>query len=177
MTLQNWQIDPSHTEIQFKAKHLMITTVSGTFQEYTAKITTEGEDFSTTYVEFEAQISSIQTHNEQRDQHLKSADFFDVENWPVLRFESVRIIPEKDQFLVEGNLTLKGISKLIRLDMEIGGVANDPWGNRKAGITLSGKINRKDFGLSFHVLNEAGNLLVSDDIKIICEVQLIAAAE
>jgi polyisoprenoid-binding protein YceI len=95
----------------------------------------------------------------------------------VLRFESVRIIQEKDQFLVEGNLTLKGISKLIRLDMEIGGVANDPWGNRKAGITLSGKINRKDFGLSFHVLNEAGNLLVSDDIKIICEVQLIAAAE
>jgi polyisoprenoid-binding protein YceI len=171
-----WSIDKAHSEIQFKAKHLMITTVSGALKEYDAEIVTDNEDFTTAKVKFSGDVKSITTGNEQRDGHLQGDDFFDAANHPKLEFISTGIKKAGDSaFTVEGNLTIRGTTKPVKLNMDFGGVAKDPWGNTKAGLSLTGKINRKDFGLKFHVLNEAGNLLVSDDIKLEAEIQLAKA--
>ena len=154
----------------------MITTVSGALKEYDAEIVTDNEDFTTAKVKFSGDVKSITTGNEQRDGHLQGDDFFDAANHPKLEFVSTGIKKTGDStFTVEGNLTIRGTTKPVKLNMDFGGVAKDPWGNTKAGLSLTGKINRKDFGLKFHVLNEAGNLLVSDDIKLEAEIQLAKA--
>ncbi|HXC06403.1 MAG TPA: YceI family protein [Bacteroidia bacterium] len=171
-----WNIDKAHSEIHFKAKHLMITTVTGSLKEYDADIETAGDDFSTATVHFSGEVKSLSTGQEQRDGHLQAEDFFDAANHPKLTFDSTLIRKISDNtYKVDGNLSIRGNTKAITLNMDFGGIAKDPWGNTKAGLTLSGKINRKDFGLKFHVLNEAGNMLVSDEIRIEAEVQLAKA--
>lgn len=178
MSTNKWAIDASHTNIHFKAKHLMITTVTGSFSGFEGSVETEGEDFSTGKFAFSADVSTVTTGNTDRDNHLKSDDFFNVEQFPKLTFESTAVKNvDGDEFELEGNMTIRDVSQPITLKVEIGGVAKDPWGNVKAGFSFKGKINRKDFGLKFHVVNEAGNLLVSDEIKLEGEVQLALVTE
>lgn len=175
MSLQKWALDNAHTNIHFKAKHLMITTVTGTFSGFEGSVETEGEDLTTGKFSFSADVNTVSTGNEDRDNHLKSDDFFNAEQFPKLTFESTAVKNvDGDEFQLEGEMTIRDVKRPITLNVEIGGVAKDPWGNLKAGFSFKGKINRKDFGLKFHVVNEAGNLLVSDEIKLEGEVQLAA---
>lgn len=172
----NWNLDPTHSEIGFKVKHLMITNVTGYFQTFTASVTTEGDDFSTAKISFEADINSVNTNNEQRDGHLKSADFFDAANFPKITFASTRLEKKDDEnYVLYGDLTIRGISKPVSLQAEFGGIGKDPWGNLKAGFTLNGKINRNDWNLSWNAPLEAGGLLVSEDVRLFAEVQFVKA--
>lgn len=175
METKKWTIDPAHTNIHFKAKHLMITTVSGSFGEFSGSVESLGDDFSQGKFEFTAKVDSISTGNAERDGHLKSDDFFNAETYPELRFQSKEVKSvDGDNFELIGDMTIRDVTKSVSLNIEVGGIAKDPWGNLKAGFSFSGKMNRKDFGLKFHVVNEAGNLLVSDQIKLEGEVQLAA---
>ncbi|WP_421754670.1 YceI family protein [Croceimicrobium sp.] len=175
MSIQKWTLDPAHTNIHFKAKHLMITTVTGSFGSFDGSVETEGEDFSTGKFSFSADVASISTGSEERDGHLKSDDFFNAEQFPKLTFVGKEVNNvDGDEFELHGEMTIRDVTKPIVLNIEVGGVAKDPWGNLKAGFSFKGKLNRKDFGLKFHVVNEAGNLLVSDEIKMEGEVQLAA---
>ncbi|MFN9392074.1 MAG: YceI family protein [Flavobacteriales bacterium] len=172
----NWNLDPTHSEIGFKVKHLMITNVTGYFQTFTASVTTEGDDFSTAKISFEADINSVNTNNEQRDGHLKSADFFDAANFPKITFASTRLEKkDEENFVLHGDLTIRGVSKPVSLQAEFGGIGKDPWGNLKAGFTLNGKINRNDWNLSWNAPLEAGGILVSEDVRLFAEVQFVKA--
>ncbi len=172
MAQTKWAIDPMHSEIQFKVKHLMITTVTGYFKSFDATATTEGDDFSTANISFTADINSVDTNNEQRDGHLKSADFFDAENHPQMIFENGRLEKAGDDFKLHGDLTIRGTKKPVTLNAEHGGTAVDGYGQTKAGFTLSGKISRKEYGLTWDAVTEAGSVVVSDDVRINAEVQL-----
>lgn len=173
-TKTKWGIDPSHSEIGFKVKHLMIANVRGSFKEFDASIYTTGEDFLTAEIDFWINPASINTGDEKRDAHLKSADFFDVENFKELNFiaGSYENVDKDDSYELYGELTIKGISKKIKLDVEFGGVMKDPWGNHKAVFSINGKINRKDWGLNWNTALETGGVLVSEDVWINCEVEL-----
>jgi polyisoprenoid-binding protein YceI len=170
-----WGIDAAHSEIAFKVKHLMITNVKGTFKEFDASIFTTGEDFMTSEIDFWLNPASIETGAADRDAHLKSADFFDVENHKQITFigNTYEKVDNDGSYTLYGDLTIKGITKQIKLDIEFGGVMKDPWGNEKAGFTIDGKINRKDWGLNWNATLEAGGLLVGDEVRISCEVELI----
>jgi len=173
----NWKIDPTHSEIQFKVKHLMITTVTGNFNEFDATAVTEGDDFSSvSSVDFTASIDSISTNNSQRDEHLRSADFFDASQYPALTFKSSRVEGAGDDFTVSGDLTIKDTTKSVTLKAEFGGIVVDPYGQTKAGFTVSGKISRKEFGLTWSAVTEAGQVVVSDDIRLIAEIQFVKQA-
>ena len=173
-----WNLDPTHSEIQFKVKHLMITNVTGSFNEFLVEAESADEKFNSPNVSFSAKIASINTSNEQRDAHLKGADFFDAEKFPEVRFASTdaKNHDEDGNFDLVGNLTLKDVTKSITLKVEFGGVAKDPWGNVKAGFTVSGKINRTDFGLTWNAPIETGGVLVSEDVKLFAEIQLVKAS-
>ncbi|PRY49525.1 polyisoprenoid-binding protein YceI [Arcticibacter pallidicorallinus] len=173
----NWKIDPTHSEIQFKVKHLMITTVTGNFNEFDATAVTEGDDFSSvSSVDFTASIDSISTNNSQRDEHLRSADFFDASQYPALTFKSSRVEASGDDFTVTGDLTIKDTTKPVTLKAEFGGIVIDPYGQTKAGFTVSGKISRKEFGLTWSAVTEAGQVVVSDDIRLLAEIQFVKQA-
>jgi polyisoprenoid-binding protein YceI len=176
MSKTKWISDNSHSEIVFKAKHLMITNVTGRFGEYEVSAETEGEDFTKANVTFTAHTSSVTTGNEQRDGHLKAPDFFDVEKFPTMTFasQSIETIEGKN-FTLNGNLTIRDVTRPVSVKAEILGITKDPWGNQKAGIHIETRINRKDFGLSFHVVTEAGDLLVSDNINIEGDIQFVKA--
>lgn len=173
-----WVVDPMHSEVQFKVKHLMITTVTGYFQKFHVEAETEDEQFnSAKNVVFTADVNSINTNNEQRDTHLRSADFFDVENYGEIRFEGTNY--EKvsdDEYKLHGDLTIRGTTKPVTVNVEFGGIVVDPYGQTKAGFTVTGKINRKDFGLTWSAVTEAGSVVVSDDIKLLAEIQLVKQA-
>lgn len=170
----NWKIDPSHSEIQFKVKHLMITTVTGHFKSYELLVVTENEDFTTaSKIEFTADIDSIDTRNAQRDAHLKSTDFFDAENHSQLRFVGTKYEAKGDEATLEGELTIRNTTRPITLQVEFGGIVVDPYGQTKVGFTVTGKISRKEFGLTWNSVTEAGSVVVADEIKINAEVQLI----
>lgn len=175
MATKKWVVDPSHSEIQFKVKHLMITNVTGSFGIFTVDASTEDEDFSKAVISFTADAASISTGNEQRDGHLKSADFFDAEKFPQLKFTATKYenIDNDGSYELHGDLTIKETTKAIKLSVEFGGIVKDPYGNTKAGFTINGKINRQDFGLTWSAITEAGGVLVSDEVKINCEIQLI----
>jgi len=175
MATKNWVIDPTHSEIQFKIKHLMITNVTGSFNLFEATVETEDEDFSKAKISFTADIDSISTGNEQRDGHLKSADFFDAPNFPKLSFVASKYenVDNDGSYELHGDLTIKDVTKPIKLSVEFGGVVKDPYGNTKAGFSINGKINRKDFGLTWSAVTEAGGIVVSDEVRIVCEIQLI----
>lgn len=154
----------------------MITTVTGNFGNYDAQIETNGNDFSSAKIQFSAEIASVNTGNEQRDGHLKSDDFFNAETYPTLSFKSSDATRKNDKsFILHGDLTIRNVTLPVDLDVDVNGIVKDPWGNTKAGVSFRTKINRKEFGLNFHVLNEAGNLLVSDDIRIEGDFQLSIA--
>ena len=169
-----WVIDPAHTEISFKVKHLMISNVKGLFSEFSGQVFTEGDDFSNAEISFQINPASISTGATDRDGHLKSSDFFDVENFKEITFTSGKLSETgKDEFVLSGNLKIKEVTKPISLEAEFGGLMTDPWGNEKAGFTLSGKLNRKDFGLTWNAALEAGGVLVGDDVRITCDVELL----
>lgn len=177
MSTTKWIIDPAHSEITFKVKHLMITTVTGFFKKFSMEATTETDDFSTVSdFEFTALIDSIDTNNEQRDGHLKSGDFFDAATYPELKFVGKKFAPGGDDVIIEGDLTIRGTTQPITLNAEFGGIAVDPYGQTKAGFTVTGKISRKAFGLTWSAVTEAGSVVVGDEIKINAEVQLIKQA-
>ena len=169
-----WVIDPSHSEIAFKVKHLMISNVKGSFSEFSGQLVTDGDDFSTAEISFQINSASISSGVADRDGHLKSPDFFDVENYKEITFTSGKLKNTgNNEFELTGNLAIKGVSQPVKLDVEFGGLMTDPWGNVKAGFTLNGKINRKDFGLTWNAALEAGGVLVSDDVRLNMEIQLL----
>jgi len=174
LTKVKWGIDPAHSEVSFKVKHLMITNVKGVFKEFDGSIYTTGEDFMTSEVDFFVNPASVDTGDKKRDEHIKSADFFDVEKHKQITFigNTYEKVNDKN-YKLYGDLTIKGITKQIKLDVEFSGVMIDPWGNEKAGFTINGKINRKDFDLNWNTGLEAGGVLVSEDVNINCEIQLI----
>ena len=178
-TKTKWVIDPAHSEIAFKVKHLMITNVKGVFNEFEASIYTTGDDFMTAEIDFWLDPASVDTGSADRDTHLKSADFFDVENHKEITFtaNTYEKVDNDGSYELYGDLTIKGLTKRIKLDVEFGGVMRDPWGNEKAGFSINGTINRKDWGLNWNTALEAGGLLVSDEVRISCEVQLLKSNE
>ncbi|MGX7667109.1 YceI family protein [Flavobacterium pedocola] len=174
MATTKWAIDPIHSTIGFKVKHMMFTNVSGKFENYDANILTEGDDFTKANIEFSADINSIDTRNADRDNHLKSADFFDVENHPRMTFKASSFTQVDDEaYEIAGDLSMRGVTKFVKLPAEFSGLMTDPWGNTKAGLTISGKINRKDWGLNWNSALETGGVLVSEDVKLDIELQLL----
>jgi polyisoprenoid-binding protein YceI len=172
-----WKIDAAHSEIQFKVRHLMITTVTGYFKTFDLEVETESDDFTTAKnIVFTADIDTIDTNNAQRDAHLKSADFFDADNHKQLKFVGNKYEADGDDAKLHGDLTLHGVTKPVTLNVEFGGIVVDPYGQTKAGFTVSGKISRKEFGLTWGAVTEAGQVVVSDEIKVHAEVQLIKQA-
>jgi len=165
--MTTWKIDPAHSEINFKVKHLVVSTVTGHFSKFDASIETNKEDFSDAKINFEADINSIDTKNEQRDGHLKSADFFDAEKYPKMTFVSKSIKKTSDhEMQVIGNLTLRGVIKEITLDVIYNGTVAGFGGTEVAGFEVRGKVNRFDFGLQWNALTEAGGVVVSNEVKI-----------
>lgn len=165
-----WVLDPTHSELTFKVKHLMISNVKGEFKNFIAQI--DNEEFEKGSVKVTVETASVFTNNTDRDNHLKSADFFDSENHPTLTFTSTSFTKvDDDEFKLKGLLTVKEISKEVTLDVEFGGINKDPWGNIKAGFSFKGKINRKDWGLNWNAALETGGVLVSDEVIIAGEVQ------
>src|SRR5665647_1835739 len=174
MSLTKWALDPTHSEIAFKVKHLMISTVTGHFNKFNLSAETETNDFSKVKkIEFSADIDSIDTNNEQRDGHLKSSDFFNAELYPQIKFSGKNYEGNGDDAKLQGDLTIGAITKPLTLNVEFGGIVVDPYGQTKAGFTVTGKINRKDFGITWGSVTETGNVLLGDDIKINAEIQLV----
>ncbi|MET3038451.1 YceI family protein [Chryseobacterium sp. NRRL B-14859] len=166
-----WNLDPTHSEITFKVKHMMISNVKGSFRTFTAEIEAEDDTFANAKTTATIQTDSVFTNNADRDNHLKSAEFFNAEEHPTITFESQAL---NDQ--VVGNLTINGITKPVTLDVDFGGINVDPWGNTKAGFSFEGKINRKDFGLNWNAALEAGGVMVSDEVKVAGELQFVKQA-
>jgi polyisoprenoid-binding protein YceI len=174
MATTKWIIDPTHSEIHFKVRHLMVSYVTGSFKQFSAEVETKGQDISTVKVKFTADINSISTNNDQRDAHLRTGDFFDAENHPHLVFESDKLEKTDDEnYKLYGRLTMRGNSKKIVLNVEYGGITQDPWGNTRTGFSVSGKINRKDFGVSFGMVSETGGVLLGDDVTINANVEFV----
>lgn len=176
-TKTTWSIDPTHSEIQFKVKHLVISTVTGHFREFEGTAVTDGDEFENASVEFSANVASVDTNQPQRDEHLRSADFFDAENYPKLTFKSTKVTKTGDNtYLIKGDLTMKGTTKPVELKAEYGGSMTDFYGNYKSGFELSGKVSRKDFGLTWDAVTEAGGVVVGNEVKLALNVQLARPA-
>lgn len=170
-----WVIDPTHSEVSFKVKHLMISTVTGYFKEFEGSVETETDEFSSAKnIVFTANINSISTNNDQRDEHLKSEDFFAAEQYPQIKFTATKYDATNEK--LHGELTIKDVTKPVTLDVDFGGVVVDPYGQTKAGLTVNGKIKRKEFGLTYNAVTEAGNVMVSDEVKLNAEVQFVKQA-
>lgn len=173
MANTKWILDPTHSELGFKIKHLMISNVSGFFKSFQVEGETKGEDFSMATIRLKADMDSIHTNNEQRDAHLKNSDFFETEKHPQMVFESARIERiDEGNFRLYGNLSLKNISRPVQLNVEYNGTTKDPWGGERAGFTVTGKIKRSDWGINFGLL-EAGGAMLGDEVKIHSEIQLV----
>lgn len=176
MTTQTqWAIDSTHSEIAFKIRHLMIAHVRGTFKTFDATIITTNRDFTTVEVDLRIAASSIQTGDKGRDEHLMSKDFFDVQNHKEIVFRCNTISKEDADGNHEmwGELTIKNITKKVKMDVEFGGISKDPWGNEKAGFTVTGKLNRSDWGLTWNTPLDSGGVMVSDEVQIACELELV----
>ncbi len=174
MAATKWVLDPAHTEVTFKVRHLMIANVTGNFKNFNSQAETNDDDFSDAKVIFTVETASVTTDNEQRDAHLKSDDFFNAEKYPEIKFESTGLKRKKDnEYELEGKLTIRDVTKTIKLDVEAGGIVVDAYGQTKAGFSVSGKINRKDFGLNWSAVTEAGGIVVSDEVKMMVEAQYI----
>jgi polyisoprenoid-binding protein YceI len=176
-TATKWVIDPMHSEVQFKVKHLVISTVSGFFKSFAGELVTDGDDFENAEIDFTLDIDSIDTNQTQRDEHLKSPEFFDAATYPKISFKSTSFTKTgDDEYALKGDLTIKDVTKPVSLDVEFGGSAADFYGNTKAGFEISGKINRKEFGLTWDGVTEAGSIVVGEDIKLLINVQFAKQA-
>ncbi|KPQ18970.1 MAG: hypothetical protein HLUCCX10_04105 [Algoriphagus marincola HL-49] len=175
MSTAKWVIDPTHSEVSFKVKHLVISTVTGYFKKFEGSAESESDDFDGASVSFTADIDSIDTNQGDRDNHLKSADFFDAANHPKLSF-SGKISKNGEDYQLVGDLEIRGTKKEVTLDVDFGGVAGDPYGQTKAGFEIEGKINRKEFGLTWSAVTEAGSVVVSDQVRLMLSVQLVKQA-
>lgn len=177
MSQTNWVIDPMHSEVSFKVKHLVISTVTGYFRSFEGGATTQGDDFDGAEIHFSADLDSIDTNMAQRDAHLKSADFFDAEQHPKLTFKSSSVKKMSgDSYELQGILTIRGNSHPITLQAELGGSAVDFYGNKKVGFELTGKLSRKAFGLTWDGVTEAGAIVVSDEVRLNLNIQLAPKA-
>ena len=169
-----WAIDPTHSKIGFKVKHLMIANVLGNFKEFEGEVSTVGNDFSKSMISFSVKTASVDTEIPDRDGHLKSADFFDVENYPTITFTGAGLKDLGDDlYELTGDLTIKGVSHPTTLSVEFGGVMADPWGNVKAGFSITGKIKRKEWDLTWNAALETGGVLVGEEVKINCDIELV----
>ena len=169
-----WGLDSTHSEIGFKVKHMMITNVSGSFGTFDINVETEANDFTSGSFQFSAQVDSISTGNSDRDNHLKSGDFFDAARYPELRFVSTDLKRKNGEtYELSGDLTIRDVTRPVKFSVEHGGIGKDPWGNEKAGFTLAGKINRTDFNLNWNAALETGGVLVSEEVRLFAEVQLV----
>lgn len=164
-----WNIDTAHSEISFKVKHMMISTVTGHFEDFNATVETDNDNFINAHINFIAKTDSINTKNSDRDKHLKSDDFFNAERYPQMTFVSKSFDGNK----LIGDLTIKDITKEISLDVDVNGIAVDPYGQTKAGFEVKGTINRKDFNLTWSAVTEAGSIVVGDTIKLLVDLQFI----
>ncbi|MDR6967709.1 polyisoprenoid-binding protein YceI [Flavobacterium arsenatis] len=174
MSTTKWSIDPTHSEIGFKVKHMMFTNVSGSFQKFDASIETEDDNFENAKIEFSGDVDSITTGNADRDTHLLSPDFFDAEKFPKLTFSATSFNKQNEgEYELKGELTLHGVTKPVKLEVEFGGLAKDPWGNVKTGMSITGKINRKDWDLNWNSALEAGGVLVGEEVKLHIELQFV----
>lgn len=171
--MATYKIDAAHSEIHFKVKHLMITTVTGQFKNFDATLTADAEDLSDAAVTFTADINSIDTRSEQRDTHLKSEDFFSAEKFPALAFTSTSFAKNGHGYVLKGDLTIRDVIKPIELHADYNGVVVDPWGQTKIGFEAEGKIKRKEFGLGWDAITEAGGVVVSDDVRLQLNIQFI----
>ncbi|MGZ4053264.1 MAG: YceI family protein [Bacteroidia bacterium] len=174
-TTTKWSIDSSHSEISFRIKHLTIANVKGVFRDFKASINIEDGKFMTSDIDFSMNPASIDTNDEKRDAHLKGQEFFDVDKYKQITFKGTKYkkTGNDSSYELYGDLTIKGISKQVKLDVEFGGVKKDPWGKEKAGYQINGKIHRKDWGLTWNANLEEGGFLLSDEVKISCEIELI----
>lgn len=170
--MSNWQLDASHSEVQFKVKHMVISTVTGKFSSFSADVKSDAPDFSDAVISFAVDINSIDTGNEQRDGHLKSDDFFNAEAFPQMKFTGKSLSGGK----LTGDLTIRDVTKEVTLDADFGGVITDPWGATRAGFEVNGKLNRQDFGLKWSAVTEAGGLVVSDEVRIHVNVEFVKQA-
>ena len=175
MTKTIWNIDPAHSEIGFRVKHLKFANVRGRFREFNVRVYTNGDNFRAAEIIAQINSASVDTGVAQRDEHLRSADFFDVAQFKEISFKGNTLASDdqENQLALSGELTMKGIKKQINLDVEFGGTIKDPWGSEKAIFSISGRINRKDWGLNYNTALEAGGFLVGEEVWIQCEVQLI----
>jgi polyisoprenoid-binding protein YceI len=177
MSTNNWTIDPTHSEIGFKVRHLMISNVKGHFGAFTSTVATEGDDLQTAAISFEADVHSINTSNEQRDAHLKGADFFDADNHPKITFTSTQVTKTGDHtYQVEGHLSVRGKTNPVTLEAIASDWAKDPWGQTKIAFELRGKINRTAFDLVWNAPLETGGVLVSEDVQLHADVQYVKGA-
>jgi polyisoprenoid-binding protein YceI len=177
-TQTGWVLDRVHSDLTFRIRHMMITNVKGEFGRFDASLVSQGTDFSTAGVDVTIDATSITTGDDQRDGHLKSADFFDVQNFPKLSFKSISFIKvDDDEYKLMGILDIKDVSYEITLDVVFGGISKDPWGTEKLGFSVEGKISRKDFGLTWNAALETGGVLVGDEVKISAEVQFVRQQE
>lgn len=175
MTLQDltpgtWNVDPSHSEVGFTARHLMVTKVRGTFEEFEAEVTV-GEPFSASSVTATVQLASVNTRNADRDGHLKGTDFFDAENKPTMTFTSTSVTESE----LVGDLSLNGVTKSVTFDLDFDGVSPDPWGGTRAGFTATTSLNRKDYGITWNVAVDGGGVLVGDKVDVTLDIQLVKA--
>ena len=175
-TATKWVLDPMHSEVQFKVKHLVISTVTGFFKSFEGSLETENDDFEGATAEFSLDVNSLDTNQEQRDGHVKSAEFFDAEQYPKITFKSTSFTKDGDDYTLVGDLTIKDVTKPVTLAVEYGGSTDDFYGNTKAGFEITGKINRKDFGLTWDGVTEAGSVVLGSEIKLIINVQFAKQA-
>ncbi len=175
--MATYKIDAAHSEINFKVRHLMITNVTGAFTKFEGTLTSDKDDFTDAVISFEADTDSVTTNNEQRDGHLKADDFFAVDKYPKIKFVSTGIKKiDNEEYTLTGDLTIRDVTKSVTLDVTYSGTVVDPWGQTKAGFELKGKINRKEFGLTWSAVTETGGVMLSDEVKLDLNIQLIKQA-
>lgn len=175
--MATYKIDPAHSDVMFKVKHLMISTVTGVFKKFDGTLEIDEEDFSTAKVTFEADIDSVDTKSEQRDEHLKGDDFFSATEFPKMTFKSAKVEETGDnEYKLTGDLTIRDVTKPVDLKVEYNGSTKDPWGMQRMGFEVSGKINRKDYGLKWSAVTEAGGLVVADDVKLVMNLEMVKQA-
>lgn len=176
MARSTWQIDASHTHVEFAVKHMMVSTVKGRFAEVVGTIEIDEDDPASSVVEVTIPVASVDTRQEQRDAHLRSADFFDVERFPAITFRSRRVEPVDGGYRVVGDLTIHGETREVALDVTDEGRAKDPWGGERAGFSGKTVIDRRDFGMVFNTALETGGVVVGNEIRIALEVEAVKAA-
>jgi polyisoprenoid-binding protein YceI len=172
MANSKWTVDPAHSSIDFTIRHMMISKVKGSFGSFDAEIDADPQDLTTAKVQFSIDLSSIDTKNTDRDNHLRTADFFDVENNPKLTFESTSITKKGDgEYSVTGNVNLHGVTRPETFNVSFEGAGKDPWGNEKVGFSGTGTLKRSDYGLTYNAALETGGVLLGDDVKVSLEIQ------